>query len=675
MRTSLTVLALLLLAGCPAPVDDADGDGFDATEDCDDADPDVFPGADERCNGVDDDCDGEVDEDDAVDATTWYADADHDGHGSPDDLVQACEQPEGYVDDATDCDDHEPQVTGPWSWYPDDDEDGYGDDDEDGLLACSGPTGWTEDHSDCDDSDASVHPDQEDGCNEVDDDCDGEVDEDPPPWYLDVDRDGWGTEVTSLVTCDPPSGYAAQAGDCDDEDPDFHPEAEDLCEDGIDHDCNGFDPFCAFEGEIDLTLHADAMIVGEEEGDLAGASLAPAGDQNGDGYDDFFVGAIGNEAVSGGKGAVYLLHGPVTGRVELADADVKLWSASKEYGGDELSTGDFDGDGVLDLAVGAPDYGPASEGRVYVLTGPVCSSGNLYGYEFLGAEHSWAGDIITFAGDTNGDGLEDLSISAPGWGWEDYDYNFHRIGAVYLITDIPNSPTWLDDAELSIYGWEGAVSGGYATGDVNGDGYDDWAVSAETGSGWGTHLFYSPVTGSVDVEDADAVVIDGRSVVVADVGDLDGDGTGDLVVGAPWDSDSTDWKGAVYVFHGPLRGSVEATDASLVLLGPSDGFRAGAPVVASEDFNGDSVRDLVVHDDFADPWPTYFVSGYEDLSGTFLLDDAHAILGAPPDGCPGYGMSPVGDIDADGLADLALWDKCTESEGVLTGVAYVVLGR
>ena len=123
---SILVLTCLALAACEPgekPVDsdtipedtqatfvEDDGDGFPPDEDCDDHDGAVYPGADELCNGKDDDCDGLIDEDDAVDAGTWYADADGDGYGDPAVSVLACEQPEDHVEDDTDCDDADAAV-------------------------------------------------------------------------------------------------------------------------------------------------------------------------------------------------------------------------------------------------------------------------------------------------------------------------------------------------------------------------------------------------------------------------------------------------------------------------------------------------------------------------------------------------------------------------------------
>ncbi|MBN1334721.1 MAG: putative metal-binding motif-containing protein, partial [Deltaproteobacteria bacterium] len=95
---------------------DIDDDGYIAEEyggdDCDDGDPSIHPGADEVCDGKDNDCDKLVDDaDDSLDlstTSTWYADADGDGYGRPEDSTQACARPEGYVADDTDCDDTNP---------------------------------------------------------------------------------------------------------------------------------------------------------------------------------------------------------------------------------------------------------------------------------------------------------------------------------------------------------------------------------------------------------------------------------------------------------------------------------------------------------------------------------------------------------------------------------------
>ena len=92
----------ILDTGAEAVVEDFDGDGFDAQEDCNDQDAAIFPAAEEICDGLDNNCDGNIDEEVLL---LFYADADEDGYGNPDTSIEACDLPEGFVEDNTDCDD------------------------------------------------------------------------------------------------------------------------------------------------------------------------------------------------------------------------------------------------------------------------------------------------------------------------------------------------------------------------------------------------------------------------------------------------------------------------------------------------------------------------------------------------------------------------------------------
>ena len=175
--------------GCDAP-----GPAFAATtDDCDDNNDGVFPGAPERCNLIDDDCDGSVDND-PVDPTLWYRDTDGDTYGV----------------------------------------------DNDTTLACEAPASHTDRGGDCDDTRDDVNPSEDERCNDGrDDDCDPSTDEaivDGQPWYLDDDGDGFGLTNDKIDACDAPSGYAANNGDCDDSDPDANPDARWF----IDTDADGF---------------------------------------------------------------------------------------------------------------------------------------------------------------------------------------------------------------------------------------------------------------------------------------------------------------------------------------------------------------------------------------------------------------------------------------------------
>jgi hypothetical protein len=230
------------------------------------------PGAtDERCNGVDDDCDGLIDEA-AVDARPVYPDRDGDGFGAPDSVFRACAAGEGLTFDSTDCDDSNPAV------YPgapevcnerDDDCSGQADDgelsvvyqdfDEDGvgtsacfLDACVDVPGFVTSDGDCDDEDPAV------GRGDA---CAVPTGTRATPVFEDRDRDGYGAGPVVTYTCTAVPGLAPNARDCDDTDPRVRPGALDAC-DQVDQDCNGSDNCSGWEDVPSIADVATPIIVG-----------------------------------------------------------------------------------------------------------------------------------------------------------------------------------------------------------------------------------------------------------------------------------------------------------------------------------------------------------------------------------------------------------------------------
>ncbi len=275
-----------------APNFDGDGDLYTVFEgDCDDEDPARNPGEREVCNGVDDDCNGVVDDGFDRDGDGWTSCG---GDCNDRDLVVYPGAPEICDGIDNDCDPETPDGA---------DEDWFGDpcdgDDTDlcdegvfdcvfGEMFCTDETG----------DDVEV-------CDGIDNDCNGEIDDgDGSVWHLDRDGDGFGAEGGEEWSgCEPPPGYVAEAGDCDDFDPLIHPGAEERCN-GLDDDCDGElppdeldgddDGLSACEGDCDDSDPAVAHGIPEacdgidndcdgeiDEGDVCGAP-----DADGDGFPD-----------------------------------------------------------------------------------------------------------------------------------------------------------------------------------------------------------------------------------------------------------------------------------------------------------------------------------------------------------------------------------------------------
>ncbi len=282
--------------------DDADLDGYSACEECDDGNAAINPSGTESCDGADNDCDGEVDENSAIDAGTWYADADSDGYGDDTSTTVACDAPSGYVADNTDCDDTSTDVSAAATelcngidddcdgstdedsaadastWYTDADNDGYGNA-ASSAVACEAPAGTVADSTDCDDTSSDVSPAATELCNGLDDDCDGVSDEDESidalTWYADADSDGYGDATTVVIDCDQPAGYLADDTDCDDTSADVSPAGTELCN-GIDDDCDG-----------------------DTDEDSAGDASTWYADDDGDGYGDATDASVACDAPAG----------------------------------------------------------------------------------------------------------------------------------------------------------------------------------------------------------------------------------------------------------------------------------------------------------------------------------------------------------------------------------------
>ena len=631
------LLSLAACKGCgPTPGTDSgdpwiddDADGYSAEEDCDDTNAAINPAADELCDGVDNDCDDAIDED-PIDGTAYYTDGDADGFGDGGTEALSCDQPSGTVENGDDCDDEDPLV----------------------------------------------NPDATELCDGVDNDCDGDVDEpdadDAATWYADADSDGYGDAAVSEVACDQPTDFVSDDTDCDDAEPNANPGLTEVCNDGIDNDCDGTVNECvATSGSL---ADFDVILRGANEGDQLGTPVRGLGDADGDGVNDLAVSARGaDDGDASGVGVVYFVSGPVSAGSYGIDevATGAIWG---EADGDALfgvwPVGDADGDGASDVVVSAKTHDTVGNnaGRVYVFgampSGDVSAADAdaIYDAEAAGDQ---AG-VITYGGDLTGGGSPDLLISAT-----NNDQNGSNSGAVYVIEAPFAGGDLADQSSLVIYGPnEGDKAGGglSSAGDVDGDGIDDILVGVpyadiEDDEGAVAVFLGGAHTGTVSSSDADFIYTgnesngeagwglsragdqdgDGLDDILASArketvgenasagvvymvlgsaasgslsdvahasfegaapddkisnndgyGDLNGDGANDIVIGSNAADDPGDAAGATYLFYGPATGAWSVTSADAIWTGEAAGDAAGAPVNFGADVNGDGMDDLLV---------------------------------------------------------------------------------
>ena len=388
---------------------------------------------------------------------------------------------------------------------------------------------------------------------------------------------------------------------------------------------------------------ASHHFIGEEAEDAAGSWVAPAGDVDGDGLGDILIGSPNSDEGAMNAGKAYLIFGASLSaeNLDLSEADFTFIGEDiEDFAGLAVaSAGDVDGDGFDDILISSRvnDDGGNDTGKTYLILASSLDSTNpvinlaAADYKFVGVTpYDVSGWSIASAGDVDGDGLDDIMISAK----RARDWIENDVGKVYLILgaslgDV--STMSLADADYVFIGED----------------TDDWAGSS-----------------------------------LSSAGDVDGDGLADLLIGADGNDHGGDWSGKVYLV---LGGSLDWTNSELNLENADYEFigdefdHAGSSVASAGDVDGDGLADILIgadgdYDGGFHAGKTYLVLGASLGPTTMSLPSVdYAFVGDEVD-LAGSSVASAGDVDEDGLDDILIGAPGNSEGGYAAGKIYLVLG-
>ncbi len=692
-------------------------------DDCNDGNSAIYPGADEFCDDIDQDCDGESFDPESLNATTWYIDDDEDGFGDASKTTTSCNPVTGYSANDLDCDDsdatvnpdaaevcdlddtdedcsgladdNDPDVdTGTKdTFYLDDDGDGYGQDSVT-ELRCDASGGYARSGGDCDDSNALRNPGAPEVCDEdnIDEDCDDLADDSDSDvssstfstYFPDADGDGYGdVDAVGVDQCDPDSTNSADNdSDCDDSDASISPDAAEVCDDAdFDENCNGVadDDDSTTTDFTTWYLDADSDDYGDPGTTVDTCELPDGFADNDQDCDDSDGSAF--------PGATEIWYDGVDSDCDGADdydADADGYT-SADHSGDDCD------DEAADTNPGATEICSDNRDNDCDGTSNGCGLAGTLGTSDALAHLSEedggddAGSAVHWVPDLDGDGSDELLVAAPL-----RDEGGGSSGSVYLVMGPVTGDGSLGSATAEYIGEEGGEEAGLSLGALaDGDGAGTPAVliggpeSDAEGIGSGVAwLVTGSQAGLFDLQNADASLYgeegDAAGTALSSGGDVDYDGIEDVLVGGLAE-DTEGRAGVVWLLHGPVSGNIALDlQADARIVGESSDDRAGEALSSAGDTNGDGYSDLLIGAPREDAGASNAGAAYVwlgPLTGDLDLVDADAKLtGTGGSDLAASVVAHAGDLDDDGYADLAVGAAGNDDAGIGAGAVYLFYG-
>jgi len=411
-------------------------------------------------------------------------------------------------------------------------------------------------------------------------------------------------------------------------------------------------------GSNGLPSNADWSAEGNQAIAYFGYSVSAAGDVNGDGYSDIIIGAYNYNS---GSGKVFVYNGSSAGPSQTADWTAENGQVHSEFGYSVFTAGDVNGDGFSDVLVGSKFYdsGQPGEGAAYLYTGSAAglSSSSDWTAESDQSSASF-GWCVSSAGDVNGDGYSDVLIGA-----RYFDNGEVDEGRAFLYkgsgAGLSANASWTAEGGQTNSQLGFSVS---TLGDVNGDGFSDVIIGAplhdngETDEGL-VFVYYGSASGlpagySWYAEGNQASSNFGWSVSTA--GDVNGDGYSDVIVGAVnFDNGETD-EGAAFVYHGSANGLIFPAVPNWIAESNQTGALLGISVSTAGDVNGDGYSDVIVGSrNFDNPQPDEGSAGIYYGSSSGLPPGPDRLLESNQSfSAFGFSVSSAGDVNGDGYSDI-----------------------